>query len=58
MLCLYLSVCFSYRVEIAGGLGDLAGKVWRIGIMGYNCTPDNVRLVLRALGEAIQHFKQ
>ncbi|XP_041377342.1 serine--pyruvate aminotransferase-like [Gigantopelta aegis] len=48
----------NYRVEIAGGLGDLAGKVWRIGIMGYNCTPDNVRLVLRALGEAVEQCKQ
>ncbi|XP_076451542.1 alanine--glyoxylate aminotransferase-like [Babylonia areolata] len=43
----------NYRVEISGGLGELAGKVWRIGIMGYNCTPDNVRLVLRALREAL-----
>lgn len=43
----------NYRVEIAGGLGELAGKVWRIGIMGYNCTPDNVRLVLRVFSEGL-----
>nr|KAG5704757.1 hypothetical protein BaRGS_005213 [Batillaria attramentaria] len=43
----------NYRVEIAGGLGELAGKVWRIGIMGYNCNPDKVRLVLRAFSEGL-----
>ncbi|KAH8056142.1 serine-pyruvate transaminase [Aureococcus anophagefferens] len=26
----------NYNIEIAGGLGQLAGKVWRIGLMGYN----------------------
>ncbi|KAL3861331.1 hypothetical protein ACJMK2_007367 [Sinanodonta woodiana] len=44
----------TYRVEIAGGLGALAGKIWRIGVMGYNCTPDNIRLVLRALEEGLK----
>ena len=27
-----------YSVEIAGGLGPSAGKVWRVGIMGFNAT--------------------
>ncbi|KAK6177486.1 hypothetical protein SNE40_015578 [Patella caerulea] len=48
----------NYRVEISGGLGQLAGKVWRIGIMGYNATPDNIRLVLRALGEALENVRK
>ncbi|OWF46714.1 Serine--pyruvate aminotransferase, mitochondrial [Mizuhopecten yessoensis] len=48
----------TYRVEISGGLGDLAGKVWRVGIMGYNATPDNVKLVLRALKEGIALDRQ
>lgn len=48
----------TYRVEISGGLGDLAGKIWRVGIMGYNATPDNVKLVLRALKEGIQLERQ
>lgn len=26
----------TYNLEIAGGLGPSAGKVWRVGIMGYN----------------------
>ncbi|KAH3827042.1 hypothetical protein DPMN_128970 [Dreissena polymorpha] len=43
-----------YRVEISGGLGAMAGKIWRIGLMGYNCTPDNVRLVLRALKHGLE----
>ncbi|XP_052760161.1 alanine--glyoxylate aminotransferase-like [Mya arenaria] len=42
-----------YRVEISGGLGAMAGRMWRVGLMGYNCTPDNVRLVLRALGDGL-----
>jgi aspartate aminotransferase-like enzyme len=25
-----------YNIEVGGGLGDLGGKVWRIGLMGYN----------------------
>ncbi|XP_071146816.1 alanine--glyoxylate aminotransferase-like [Mytilus edulis] len=44
-----------YKVEISGGLGAQAGKIWRIGIMGYNATPDNVNRVLRALSEALKH---
>jgi alanine-glyoxylate transaminase/serine-glyoxylate transaminase/serine-pyruvate transaminase len=38
-----------YRIEIGAGLGDLAGKVWRIGLMGTACTRRNVILLLGAL---------
>src|SRR5271166_408061 len=41
-------------IEIAGGFGPLAGKVFRIGLMGYGSTSDNVRFVLEALGEALK----
>ena len=41
-------------MEISGGLGSLAGKIWSIGVMGYNAEPDNVRLLLRALKEALE----
>jgi alanine-glyoxylate transaminase/serine-glyoxylate transaminase/serine-pyruvate transaminase len=34
-------------LEIAGGLGPTAGKVWRIGLMGINATEDNVDFVLK-----------
>jgi alanine-glyoxylate transaminase/serine-glyoxylate transaminase/serine-pyruvate transaminase len=38
-----------FRIEVAGGLGDLAGKVWRVGLMGESCTRDNVEAVLAAI---------
>jgi alanine-glyoxylate transaminase/serine-glyoxylate transaminase/serine-pyruvate transaminase len=38
-----------YNIEIAGGLGALAGKVWRVGLMGYNSRPESVLLLLEAL---------
>ena len=40
-------------IEIAGGLGELAGKVWRIGLMGHNSTSDNVDRLLTALRAAL-----
>lgn len=42
-----------YNIEIAAGLGQLAGKVWRIGFMGFNSRRENVALLLAALGEII-----
>ena len=38
-----------YNLEIGAGLGDLAGKVWRIGLMGYACNTTNVLQCLGAL---------
>ena len=38
-----------YNIEIGAGLGDLSGKVWRIGLMGASCTQRNVVLFLSAL---------
>jgi alanine-glyoxylate transaminase / serine-glyoxylate transaminase / serine-pyruvate transaminase len=40
-------------MEIAGGFGPLAGKIFRIGLMGYGSTAENVLMVLEALGEAL-----
>ena len=37
-----------YNIEIGGGLGELKGKVWRIGLMGYSSRPENVLLLLAA----------
>jgi alanine-glyoxylate transaminase/serine-glyoxylate transaminase/serine-pyruvate transaminase len=42
-----------YNLEIGAGLGPLAGKIWRIGLMGHTCTPDNVRRCLQALKEVL-----
>jgi alanine-glyoxylate transaminase / serine-glyoxylate transaminase / serine-pyruvate transaminase len=38
-----------FNLEIGAGLGELAGKVWRFGIMGYSCKMENVMLALCAL---------
>ena len=38
-----------YNLEIGAGLGDLAGKIWRFGIMGYSSKMENVMLCLCAL---------
>ena len=38
-----------YDIEIGGGLGPLAGQVWRVGLMGETCRWDNVTLFLNAL---------
>ena len=42
-----------YSLEIGAGLGQLAGKVWRIGLMGYSSRPENVRLCITALEAAL-----
>lgn len=38
-----------YNLEIGAGLGPLAGKVWRFGLMGHSSRPENVMLCLTAL---------
>ncbi|MBN9659836.1 MAG: alanine--glyoxylate aminotransferase family protein [Acidobacteria bacterium] len=43
-----------HSIEIAGGLGPLGGKVFRIGTMGYGSSPENVQLLLGALKDAFQ----
>lgn len=40
-------------IEIAGGFGPLAGKIFRIGLMGPLSTEQNVRMFLAALSEAL-----
>lgn len=42
-----------YGLEIGAGLGALAGKIWRIGLMGYASNPVNVRLCLHSLESAL-----
>ena len=38
-----------YNIEIGGGLGELRGKVWRIGLMGESAREANVFTLLSAL---------
>jgi alanine-glyoxylate transaminase/serine-glyoxylate transaminase/serine-pyruvate transaminase len=42
-----------FGIEIGAGLGPLKGKIWRFGLMGYSCRPDNVMLCLSALGSVL-----
>lgn len=42
-----------FGIEFGGGLGDFKGKVWRIGIMGYNSRPSCVLLALAALEQCL-----
>lgn len=43
-----------YGIEIGSGLGPMAGKAWRIGLMGHGATVRNVDLVLTALREILR----
>ena len=43
-----------YGIEIGSGLGVMAGKAWRIGLMGHGSTVRNVDLVLTALREVLK----
>ena len=42
-----------FNLEIGAGLGSLAGKVWRIGLMGHASTPKNVLFCLAALDQVL-----
>jgi alanine-glyoxylate transaminase/serine-glyoxylate transaminase/serine-pyruvate transaminase len=44
-----------YNIEIAGGFGPLAGKVWRIGLMGHSSRRENVVLLLAALERLLRN---
>jgi alanine-glyoxylate transaminase / serine-glyoxylate transaminase / serine-pyruvate transaminase len=38
-----------FNIEIAGGIGPLKGKIWRLGMMGYCAQRANVLLLLAAM---------
>lgn len=42
-----------YNLEIGAGLGALAGKAWRIGLMGFGARRENIALCLKALEEVL-----
>jgi alanine-glyoxylate transaminase/serine-glyoxylate transaminase/serine-pyruvate transaminase len=42
-----------HNIEIGGGLGELAGKVWRVGLMGYNSRTESVDRLVTALKQVI-----
>jgi len=43
-----------FKIEIGGGLGPLAGKIWRIGLMGHTARKENVTRLLSALRRVLQ----
>ncbi len=47
----------NHGIEIGGGLGVLAGKVWRIGLMGYNSTSENVDNILNLFETELPRFR-
>jgi alanine-glyoxylate transaminase / serine-glyoxylate transaminase / serine-pyruvate transaminase len=42
-----------FSIEIGAGLGELAGKIWRIGLMGAGSNPESVDRVVHALGACL-----
>jgi alanine-glyoxylate transaminase/serine-glyoxylate transaminase/serine-pyruvate transaminase len=42
-----------HQIEIGAGLGPLAGRIWRVGLMGSGATPDNVDRLLRGLSDVM-----
>tara|TARA_Y100000766_G_scaffold37086_1_gene26920 strand:- start:1778 stop:2806 length:1029 start_codon:yes stop_codon:yes gene_type:complete len=46
-----------YGIEVGGGLGPVAGKVWRIGCMGHTAQMRNVKMLLGALEELTAHLR-
>ncbi len=45
-----------FGIEIGNGLGDLSGKVWRIGLMGYNSSDENVDRLLNLFDSELKKF--
>ncbi|MHA1454796.1 MAG: pyridoxal-phosphate-dependent aminotransferase family protein [Promethearchaeota archaeon] len=42
-----------YKIEIGAGLGPLAGKIWRIGLMGHSAREENIKKIINALREIL-----
>ncbi len=42
-----------HNIEIGGGLGELAGKVWRVGLMGFNSRKESADQLLAALRQVL-----
>ena len=48
------SLLDDYNIEIGAGLGELASKVWRIGLMGYSSNENNIKALLSALKDIVR----
>lgn len=51
------SLLNDYNIEICAGLGELSGKVWRIGLMGYSCNEENIEAFVNAMKKILNEFK-
>ena len=45
-----------FGIEIGNGLGALSGKVWRIGLMGFNSSDENVDRLLNLFDTELKKF--
>lgn len=43
-----------HNIEVAGGLGELAGKAWRVGLMGHSCRSESVLELHRVLSDLMK----
>jgi alanine-glyoxylate transaminase/serine-glyoxylate transaminase/serine-pyruvate transaminase len=43
-----------FNLEIGGGLGEYADRMWRVGIMGHSAQQRNVMMLLTALEHALR----
>jgi len=43
----------SFNIEVGAGLGPLAGRIWRVGLMGASSTPQTLLQFLAALEESL-----
>jgi alanine-glyoxylate transaminase/serine-glyoxylate transaminase/serine-pyruvate transaminase len=55
--CLINFTFYSFNIEIAGGLGETVGKVFRIGVMGVNAQTKTVDRTLEAFEASVQQQK-
>ena len=47
------ALLLDYNIEVGGGLGAFASKIWRVGIMGESCTKNHVNCLVGALKELL-----
>ena len=46
----------NHKLEVGGGLGKLAGKIWRVGLMGQTSRPEHVDYFLNAVREEVSVY--
>jgi alanine-glyoxylate transaminase/serine-glyoxylate transaminase/serine-pyruvate transaminase len=43
-----------YRISVAGGLAEMSGRIWRLGLMGENARPEHYLRLMEALAEILR----